>query len=108
PVMGSVDCLPRSKAHQGRAGLQRMTLTLSFRPLPFPPPGPAGKSGLTVQAEKGGTELSSKLKSSVRIQVSVAKEGMTRPTPADLTQLLIAWSDGDQSALEKLSPLVYS
>lgn len=31
---------------------------------------------------------------------------MTRPVPQDLTQLLLAWSRGDQSALEQLLPLV--
>jgi RNA polymerase sigma-70 factor, ECF subfamily len=29
------------------------------------------------------------------------------PSPTDVTQLLVAWSQGDQSALEKLLPLVY-
>ena len=29
------------------------------------------------------------------------------PSPTDVTQLLIAWSQGDQSALETLLPLVY-
>jgi RNA polymerase sigma factor (TIGR02999 family) len=28
-------------------------------------------------------------------------------TPPDITQLLLAWSDGDQTALEALTPLVY-
>jgi len=32
---------------------------------------------------------------------------MTPPTREDVTQLLRAWSDGDQEALEKLMPLVY-
>jgi len=32
---------------------------------------------------------------------------MTTPAPKEVTQLLIAWSDGDQGALEKLVPLVY-
>jgi RNA polymerase sigma factor (TIGR02999 family) len=31
---------------------------------------------------------------------------MTR-TPHEVTQLLVAWGDGDQSALDKLMPLVY-
>src|SRR5947207_1795161 len=31
---------------------------------------------------------------------------MTRP-PHEVTQLLVAWGDGDQSALDKLMPLVY-
>ena len=29
------------------------------------------------------------------------------PPPKEVTQLLLAWSDGDRSALEKLIPLVY-
>ena len=33
---------------------------------------------------------------------------MTTPSSEDLTQLLIAWSEGDQSALDKLTPLVYA
>jgi len=32
---------------------------------------------------------------------------MTPPTPHEVTQLLRAWSDGHQEALEKLIPLVY-
>ena len=32
---------------------------------------------------------------------------MTTPAPKEVTQLLIAWSNGDQEALEKLVPLVY-
>jgi RNA polymerase sigma factor (TIGR02999 family) len=32
---------------------------------------------------------------------------MTPPTPNEVTQLLRAWSDGQQEALEKLIPLVY-
>lgn len=32
---------------------------------------------------------------------------MTKASPEEVTQLLLAWSDGDQSALEKLVPLVY-
>ena len=32
---------------------------------------------------------------------------MTQPPTHELTQLLIAWSDGDQAALDKLTPLVY-
>jgi RNA polymerase sigma factor (TIGR02999 family) len=30
------------------------------------------------------------------------------PLPQEVTGLLLAWSDGDQSALEKLTPLVYA
>jgi len=30
-----------------------------------------------------------------------------KPAPQEVTQLLIAWSNGDQSALDKLMPLVY-
>jgi RNA polymerase sigma factor (TIGR02999 family) len=32
---------------------------------------------------------------------------MTKPSPHEVTQLLQAWSDGDQEALDKLAPLVY-
>jgi len=32
---------------------------------------------------------------------------MTSPTEHDITQLLVAWSHGDQTALEQLTPLVY-
>jgi RNA polymerase sigma factor (TIGR02999 family) len=31
---------------------------------------------------------------------------MTTPTPQDVTQLLLAWSDGDEAAFEKLVPMV--
>jgi RNA polymerase sigma factor (TIGR02999 family) len=30
------------------------------------------------------------------------------PSPNEVTQLLLAWSDGDQTALEELTPLVYA
>lgn len=33
---------------------------------------------------------------------------MTTASAHDLTRLLVAWSEGDQSALEKLTPLVYA
>src|SRR6202161_4609410 len=33
---------------------------------------------------------------------------MAAPSPQDLTQLLVAWSNGKQDALEQLIPLVYS
>jgi RNA polymerase sigma factor (TIGR02999 family) len=33
---------------------------------------------------------------------------MTSPPPNEVTRLLVAWGDGDQSALERLAPLVYS
>ena len=33
---------------------------------------------------------------------------MTEPSPHEITQLLQAWRDGDRSALEKLTPLVYN
>ena len=33
---------------------------------------------------------------------------MTTPSTKEITQLLLAWSEGDQAALEKLTPLVYS
>ncbi len=32
---------------------------------------------------------------------------MTTPSSHEVTQLLVAWSDGDQAALEQLTPLVY-
>src|SRR5918911_4459190 len=32
---------------------------------------------------------------------------MPQPSTHEVTQLLIAWSDGDKSALDKLMPLVY-
>ena len=32
---------------------------------------------------------------------------MTRPSSHEVTQLLLAWSKGDQAALEQLTPLVY-
>ena len=32
---------------------------------------------------------------------------MSAPSSKQITQLLVAWSDGDQSALEELTPLVY-
>ncbi len=32
---------------------------------------------------------------------------MTTPAPQEVTQLLVAWSKGDQSAFERLMPLVY-
>jgi len=33
---------------------------------------------------------------------------MTPPSQNEVTQLLLAWSDGDQTALEELTPLVYA
>jgi RNA polymerase sigma factor (TIGR02999 family) len=33
---------------------------------------------------------------------------MMAPSSQEITQLLLAWSDGDQAALEKLTPLVYA
>jgi RNA polymerase sigma factor (TIGR02999 family) len=32
---------------------------------------------------------------------------MNDPSPQNVTQLLVAWSDGDKSAMEKLFPLIY-
>lgn len=32
---------------------------------------------------------------------------MESPTPLNITQLLVAWKQGDQAALEQLTPLVY-
>ncbi len=36
------------------------------------------------------------------------EEPMTTPAPKEVTQLLLAWSEGDQASLEKLIPLVYA
>src|SRR6202011_3771553 len=33
---------------------------------------------------------------------------MAAPSPQDVTQLLMAWSNGEQDALEQLIPLVYN
>ena len=33
---------------------------------------------------------------------------MPTPMPHEVTQLLLAWSEGDQSAIDRLIPLVYS
>jgi RNA polymerase sigma factor (TIGR02999 family) len=33
---------------------------------------------------------------------------MTTPSPLEVTQLLLAWSNGDQAALDKLAPIVYA
>jgi RNA polymerase sigma factor (TIGR02999 family) len=33
---------------------------------------------------------------------------MTTPSSQEITQLLLAWGEGDQAALEKLTPLVYA
>lgn len=38
---------------------------------------------------------------------SASKKDMATPEPQEVTQLLVAWSNGDQAALEKLIPLVY-
>src|SRR5271166_279551 len=35
------------------------------------------------------------------------KDSMTGPSGSDITQLLRAWNGGDESALEKLMPIVY-
>jgi RNA polymerase sigma factor (TIGR02999 family) len=32
---------------------------------------------------------------------------MATPSPKEITQLLVAWGDGDEAALEQLTPLVY-
>ncbi len=37
-----------------------------------------------------------------------AGTGLDRPTAQDISLLLQAWSDGDSSALDKLTPLVYA
>src|SRR5207302_2034157 len=36
------------------------------------------------------------------------KVEMTTPSPKEVTQLLVAWSQGDQSALDQLIPLVHA
>src|SRR5262245_56022755 len=36
------------------------------------------------------------------------KDRAMTPSPQEISQLLVAWSKGDQAALEKLMPLVYS
>jgi RNA polymerase sigma factor (TIGR02999 family) len=36
------------------------------------------------------------------------KSGMTEKSSHDVTQLLVAWSEGDQAALERLVPLVHA
>ena len=33
---------------------------------------------------------------------------MAQASPEEVTGLLLAWSDGEQTALEKLMPLVYA
>jgi RNA polymerase sigma-70 factor (ECF subfamily) len=33
---------------------------------------------------------------------------MTEPSPRDITQMLIAWSNGDRDALDRLIPVVYA
>jgi RNA polymerase sigma factor (TIGR02999 family) len=38
---------------------------------------------------------------------SIEDASMTTPSPQEITQLLLAWSDGDQNALARLTPLVY-
>jgi RNA polymerase sigma factor (TIGR02999 family) len=40
-------------------------------------------------------------------KAGLALQNMTQASPQGLTELLVAWSDGDQIALEKLMPLVY-
>jgi hypothetical protein len=32
---------------------------------------------------------------------------MTKPSTHEITELLVAWGNGDQEALDKLTPLVY-
>ena len=32
---------------------------------------------------------------------------MPKPNPHEVTQLLLAWSEGDKAAMDKLMPLVY-
>ena len=35
------------------------------------------------------------------------RQNMKSPTPPNITQLLVAWKQGDQEALDQLTPLVY-
>ncbi|HJQ68420.1 MAG TPA: sigma-70 family RNA polymerase sigma factor [Blastocatellia bacterium] len=44
-----------------------------------------------------------------RSRLSVARENvMSRPSPHEVTQLLLDWRNGDKEALDKLTPLVYN
>ena len=36
------------------------------------------------------------------------KDAITAPSDGEISQLLLAWSDGDEAALEQLAPLVYA
>ena len=42
------------------------------------------------------------------INIPAEKKLMSTPMPHEVTQLLLAWSEGDQSAIDRLIPLVYS
>jgi RNA polymerase sigma factor (TIGR02999 family) len=50
------------------------------------------------------------LSSRLRINIFDLPEepSMTEPSPADITQMLIDWSNGDREALNKLMPVVYT
>jgi len=43
----------------------------------------------------------------VTLKAHIRQMVMTRPSAHEVTQLLQAWGDGDERALEKLTPLVY-
>jgi RNA polymerase sigma-70 factor (ECF subfamily) len=54
-------------------------------------------------------ELSSERKNCASTSIcGKTVETMTVPSREQLTQLLVAWSDGDSQALDQLSPLVYA
>jgi RNA polymerase sigma factor (TIGR02999 family) len=40
-------------------------------------------------------------------RIALLKIDMTSPSPQEITQLLVDWSNGDEQALERLMPLVY-
>jgi len=51
--------------------------------------------------------LGSGLRADSRMDKGEMRGYMTTPAPKEVTQLLIAWSNGEEEALEKLVPLVY-
>ena len=55
-----------------------------------------GATSVNIPDSKSGRELSD----------TAAAEAMTTPSPEAVTELLRAWSDGDDGALERLMPLV--
>src|SRR5262245_13255214 len=40
--------------------------------------------------------------------IGLARGGMSAPSPQDVTELLMAWTEGNQTALEKLAPQVHA